>query len=114
MHASGSQVSLDDLINSLNELGEKIGYSTKTYNLLAIILILKNDTDRALKIFESAINDLKLNEPEMEAQHLHIGNNDLAALLVNYIKCNTIKNGCGIGADFLRNDELNKKLFIYL
>jgi len=48
------------LIAILNELGEKIGYSTKTYNLLAVILMLKNDTDRALKIFESALNDLKL------------------------------------------------------
>ena len=55
------------MINNLNELGEKIGYSTKTYNLLAVILILKNDTDRALKIFESALNDLRVNEPEGEA-----------------------------------------------
>lgn len=48
----------------MNELGEKVGYSTKTYNLLALILLLKGDTDRALKIFESAINELKLDIPD--------------------------------------------------
>lgn len=62
LNASSSPVSLDDLILNINELGEKIGYSTKTYNLLAIILILKNDEERALKIFESALNDLKIGE----------------------------------------------------
>jgi hypothetical protein len=79
----------------LNELGEKIGYTTKTYNILAITLMLKNDTDRAFKIFESALNDLKLDTPEGEATHLFIGNNDLASLLVNFIKCNVLKNGLG-------------------
>ena len=54
------------MITALNELGEKIGYSTKTYNILAIILMLKNDTERAFKIFESALNDLKLDTPEGE------------------------------------------------
>lgn len=36
------------------------GYTTKTYNLLALTLLLKNDVDRALKIFETAISALKL------------------------------------------------------
>ena len=63
--------------------------------MLSIILILKNDVERALKILESAINDLKLDTPDGEKVHLHINNNDLASLLVNYIKCNAIKNGCG-------------------
>jgi hypothetical protein len=57
--------------------------------------MLKNDTDRAFKIFESALNDLKLDTPEGEATHLFIGNNDLASLLVNFIKCNVLKNGLG-------------------
>lgn len=47
-------------------MGEKYGYTTKTYNLLAICLLLKNDFDRASKIFESALNDLKLDTPEGE------------------------------------------------
>ena len=75
----------------LNELGEKYGYSTKTYNLLAIALMLKSDFDRAAKIFESALNELKLDTPEGEKKHLFAGNNDLASLLVNYIKCNTMR-----------------------
>jgi len=33
------------------------GYSLKTYNLLGCSLMLKNDIERAAKIFESAIND---------------------------------------------------------
>jgi hypothetical protein len=47
-------------------MGEKYGYTTKTYNLLAITLMLKNDHERALKIFESALNELKLDTPEGE------------------------------------------------
>jgi len=63
IHSSNSSTgSLDEVITSLNELGEKYGYTTKTYNLLATVLMLKNDTDRALKIFESALNDLKLDD----------------------------------------------------
>ena len=45
---------------------------------------------------------------------MHAGNNDLGSLLVNYINCNTIKNGVAIGTEFLKSDELNKKLFEYL
>ena len=49
--------------------------------------MLKNDTDRALKIFESALNDLKLDDAEEAAKHLYLGNNDLGTLLINYVKC---------------------------
>lgn len=45
---------------------------------------------------------------------MHQGNNDLASLLINYIQCNTIKNGVGMGTEFLKTDDLNKKLFGYL
>lgn len=45
---------------------------------------------------------------------MYHGNNDLAALLTNYIKCNAIYNGCGAGTEFYKNDETNKKLFGYL
>lgn len=47
-------------------MGEKYGYTTKTYNLLAVGLLLKQDNERALKIFESALNDLKLDTAEGE------------------------------------------------
>lgn len=38
----------------------------------------------------------------------------MASLLINYIKCNAINNGCGAGSDFYKNDETNKRLFGYL
>lgn len=55
----------------MNEMGEKYGYTTKTYNLLAVALLLKNDIERAVKIFESALSDLKLDTTEGEAAHLY-------------------------------------------
>lgn len=42
-------------------MSERVGgYTTKTYNLLALALLLKGDLDRALKIFETALQALKL------------------------------------------------------
>ena len=76
--------------------------------------MVKGQIEKALKIFESALNELKITDANGEATHLYKGNNDLAALLVNYIKCNAIFNGFGTGSDYFRNDELNKKLFGYL
>ena len=102
------------MITTLNELGEKYGYSTKTYNLLAIILILKNDSERAMKIFESAISDLKLSQPEGEQTHLYPGNNDLGTLLYNYIKCSAMRQGCGNDSEFFKTDDHFKNLFGYL
>lgn len=40
------------------------GYTLKTYNLLASTLMLKNDIDRAIKIFENAVNELQLESEE--------------------------------------------------
>ena len=36
------------------------GYTIKTYNLLALTLMEKQDFDRALKIFENALLELSL------------------------------------------------------
>ena len=59
MYKSGLGSSLDEMISSLNQLSERIGgFTTKTYNMLAVTLLLKNDIDRALKIFETALNEL--------------------------------------------------------
>ena len=62
------------MIQALNEMGEKYGYSTKTYNILALALMIKSDYERALKIFESAIGELKLDTTEGETKHLYPGN----------------------------------------
>ena len=69
------------------------GYTTKTYNLLAIALMEKNDIDRALKIYSNALNELNLETEEGQEKHLSVGNQDLACLIYNYLKCNAIKNG---------------------
>lgn len=102
------------LINTLNELGEKIGYTTKSYNLLGVALMLNSDLDRAIKIFDIAVSELKLDTPEGEQKHLYSGNNDLSSILVNYIKCHTATSGSGQGLEFFKSDPLNQKLFLYL
>ena len=104
----------DSLITFLNEMGEKYGYTTKTYNMLAVALMLKNDQDRALKICESALIELKVDNIDGEQKHLYTGNNDLAVLLVNYIKCNTLRGGCGMGLEYFKTDPVNQKLIAYL
>jgi hypothetical protein len=95
-------------------LGEKSGYTVKTYNLLSAALLLRGDVDRALKIFESALAELKLDSQEGEQAHLFAGNNDLAALLINYLKCNAMRWGVGRGGDFLKSDPLSSQLLGYL
>ena len=46
-------------------LSERVGgYSLKTYNLLGCTLMLKNDIDRACKIFENAISEQQLESEE--------------------------------------------------
>lgn len=53
------------MISSLNQLSERIGgFTTKTYNMLAVSLLLKDDVDKALRIFETAINELQLETEE--------------------------------------------------
>ncbi len=67
------------------------GYTPKTYNLLALSLVLKDDTDRALKIFETAVAALDL---EGVGNNLLVEENkDISSLLFNYIKCLCIKRG---------------------
>ena len=108
------QSNLDEIINQLNMLSERVGgYSLKTYNLLGCTLMLKNDIDRACKIFENAISELQLESEEGQAK-LGQPNADLSSLIYNYIKCLAIKNGQGQGFDFFKNDPTSKQLFGYL
>lgn len=67
------------------------GYTTKTYNLLALTLMLRNDIDRALKIFETAVAALKLDEAG--SPYLQKDDKDTSTLIFNYIKCLCIKRG---------------------
>jgi hypothetical protein len=69
------------------------GYTTKTYNILALALMEKQDFDRALKIFGNALVELALDTEAGQEKHLNSGNQDLACLLHNYIKCYSIRHG---------------------
>jgi hypothetical protein len=74
-------------------LSERVGgYTLKTYNLLGTTLMIKNDFDRAIKIFENAVNELKLDSEEGQSK-LAGPNPDLACLIFNYIKCLAIQRG---------------------
>ena len=96
-------------------MGERFGgHSTKTKNILGLGLMLKGDYDRALKVFEDAVSELQLDTEKGIEMMAKGENQDLSCLIVNYIKCNTIKNGQGQGMDFLKGDALNKTLFGYL
>lgn len=43
------------MIKSLNEISEKFGYTVKTYNILAIILMITGETEKAQAILENAL-----------------------------------------------------------
>ena len=102
------QSNLDEIISQLNNLGDRTnGYSLKTYNLLGCTLMLKNDINRAIRIFENAVNELQLESEEGQAK-LTGPNNDLACLIFNYIKCLAIQRGQGKGFEFFKNDETSK------
>lgn len=75
--------------------------------------MLKNDIERAAKIFENAVNEQQL-DTEEGVQKLSGPNPDLSCLLFNYIKCLAILHGQGRGFDFFKNDERTKVLFGYL
>jgi len=65
LYKSGMQSNLDEIISQMNQLSERVGgYTLKTYNLLGCTLMLKNDIDRAIKIFENAVNELQLESEE--------------------------------------------------
>ena len=40
------------------------GYTLKTYSILASALLMKNDVDRALKIFEQGLAEMDLDSDE--------------------------------------------------
>lgn len=90
------------------------GYSTKTYNLLALTLMEKQDYDRALKIFENALIELKLDSEDGQERHLTVGNSDLGCLLFNYAKCHTIRHGLAEGRAFQEKDKLARQLLGFL
>ena len=45
------------MIQNLNELSDKFGYTIKTFNLLGVALMIQGEYDKAQKIFENAVNE---------------------------------------------------------
>ena len=109
------QSTIDELISQLNQLSERVGgYTPKTYNLLACILLQKNDIDRALKIFSNAVNELALDTEEGQQKYLSSPQSDISCLLFDYIKCILLKNGQGMGIEYLKGDAEAVKIIGYL
>ena len=76
----------------MNQMADRFGgYTAKTYNLLAMALVLKNDIERALKIFETAVAVLDLEGTGSNS--LAEENKDISTLLFNYIKCLCLYRG---------------------
>lgn len=80
------------MIASLNELSDKYGFSLKTYNLLGIVLLIQGETEKASKIFETALNENNIFELQDGDSQLYANNYDLSSIIYNYIKCNAILN----------------------
>lgn len=76
--------------------------------------MLRNDIDRALKIFETGVGKLKL-ESEQEQSLLSCNNRDISVFLFNYAKCILLKRGQGCeGLNFCKSDLDTVKIFEYL
>ena len=75
--------------------------------------MIKQDTERAIKIFETAVTALELDSCDSDA--VVWKSVDLQCLLYNYVKCITIKRGQGLDAlEFAKGDSETKQLFSYL
>lgn len=48
--------SYEQLIESINELSEKHGYTLSTYNLLGMVLMNQGEFEKAGRIFDSALD----------------------------------------------------------
>ena len=49
--------SYENMISNLNDLSDKFGYTLKTYNLLATVLMIKGEFEKACQIFETALTE---------------------------------------------------------
>ena len=81
----------ESLIHNINELSDKFGYSVKTYNLLGMVLMIKGETEKAIQIFKTCLEENAVFEDETNSL-LSQNNHDLACLIFNYIKCNCVAN----------------------
>lgn len=94
----------------INEMGDKYGLHLKLYNLLGISLMAKGEFNKALKVFEQAIESEGLNG-EIPSDSVYKNNHDLASLIYNYFKCQAIVKASW---ESVQEDESNKKLMTLL
>ena len=80
------------LIQNLNELSDKFGYSLKTYNLLGLVLMNQNEMEKAAKIFQTALDENGIFDLQDGDSNLNSSNHDLSSIIYNYIKCNALLN----------------------
>ena len=115
----------EKLIQNVNELSDKFGYSLKTYNILGTILMIKGEYEKASQIFETALNENGIYELAEGDPILCSNNYELASIIFNYIKCHAVLNLSnsmvlptygqnGLQQCFLRSDALSIKLFTIL
>jgi len=84
------------MIQNLNELSDKFGYTIKTFNLLGMTLMIQGETEKAHKIFENTMKEyqvFELSESDPTNTLFASNNSDLQCLIFNYVKCNLILNG---------------------
>ena len=116
------------MVQSLNDLSQKFGYTLKTYNILGIVLMIQGEYDKAEKIFENALQENQIYElveagadEAKAASVLQATNHELACIIFNLIKCHLVNNGhlslvqesykeSGLQS-FIRTDEKLIKLF---
>ncbi len=119
--------SYEQLIESINELSSKYGYTLQTYNLLGIILMNQGEHEKAAKIFESALEEHKVWQMEdSESQGGVLPQHQpLACVIYNLIKCHSVLNfqnfmgteayrGQGMQQAFLAKDQKCLDLFTIL
>ena len=53
IYKSGTQSSLDELLQQIFQISERFGgYTATLYNLLGLVLLMKADIDKAVKIYD--------------------------------------------------------------
>lgn len=89
---------MNELLNLLNQVGQKNHYSLKIYNALGISMMSLGHYSKAEAIYTKGLEELKLETKEGQTTHIKPGNKDLITLLVNFLKCKRI-NGASENLD---------------
>lgn len=72
-----------DLVSKLNEIMQKYDKSIKIFNFIGVAMMAKGQPEKAIKVYEKLIQDLKLKD-EVKCKE-YIGNVDIVDMLANYL-----------------------------